>query len=126
MKPMVLALALLVAGAAGADEPRRSLAVMVGAPPAPESPRLEAARAALAKTYQLSERPGLRGLLEGFARPPSVEERVRAALDRAHAKLRRFELAAVREALAEAAGAAAELPPTSEGRALAAEVAVRT
>jgi hypothetical protein len=73
----------------------------------------------------LLDDPGARAVLERVVRVASPEERVRAALERAHQRLRRFELAAVKQSLEDARAASLELPPSPEGRALAAEVAVR-
>lgn len=116
--------ALAAAAAASAGEPPRA-ALVVGAPPAPPADAIDRARADLARRYTLVDEAEARAVLEGFRRAPSPAERARAAIERAHALVRRFAMDQAFAALDEAEAAARELPPTAEGRALAAEVQVR-
>ena len=100
-----------------------TVVLVTGAAPGPDPARIEAARDELRTRYRVVDGP--RDALEGYAVPPSAEENTRDALERAHQRLRRFDLAGVRQALAEARLAATRLPPTEEGRRLAAVVALR-
>lgn len=120
------ALALVLAAAPAAAEPARpSAALVIGEALGDDPARLDAARARLQRTHRLLDDARTRAVLEGFERSPPAEERTRDALGRAHERLRRFELPAVRQALDEAAKASSELEPTAAGRALAVEVAVK-
>jgi len=100
-----------------------TVVLVTGPAPGPDSARIEAARAELGKRFRIVDAP--REVLEGYTMPPAPDELVRDALERAHQGMRRFELAAVRQALAEAREAAARLAPTDAGRQLAAVVALR-
>jgi hypothetical protein len=82
-------------------------------------------RARLSSRFRLIDDAPRRFALERFDRKPPAEERVRAALLEARAQLRRFQLDAVDRSLAQAGTEATTLPPTGEGRALMAEIALR-
>jgi len=98
-------------------------ALVVAAQPEPDEAALEAARRALPGCELVAD-PALRGVLEGFERPATPEERARDAMGRAHGKLRRFDAAGVHQALDEAWAAAVELPANAEGRQLVVQLAL--
>ncbi|HUS66804.1 MAG TPA: PEGA domain-containing protein [Kofleriaceae bacterium] len=98
---------------------------MAGGAPGPDEPHLEQARATLGRGCRLLDDARTREVLERISRTSSAEERVRSALQRAHLRLRRFDFAQVQQLLDEARAAAGALPPSAEGRALAAEVGLR-
>jgi hypothetical protein len=100
-----------------------TVVLVTGAAPGPDAGRIETARDQLRTRYRVVDGP--RDALEGYTVPPSPEESTRDALERAHQRMRRFDLAGVRQALAEAREASTHLPPTDEGRRLAAVVALR-
>jgi hypothetical protein len=101
-------------------------ALVIASQPEPEAAALASVRRALAARCQPIDDAALRAVLEGFDRPPTAEERVREALARAHARMRRFDGAGVHQALEEARTAATELPPTAEGRQLFAQLALHS
>jgi hypothetical protein len=94
-----------------------SAALLIEAPS--PAARVEEARRQLSPRYRLV---GERTLLE---EPTDRAAQPRAALERAHQRLRRFDLNAVASELADARAAAAALEPTAEARALTAEIEVR-
>ena len=114
--------ALLWATSAAATE---RCALLVASQPQPEAAALEALRHSLAGRCRFEEAPPVRAVLEGFERPPSVEERTREALARAHARMRRFDAAGVEQALEEARSAAVAAPPTVEARQLFVQLALQ-
>lgn len=119
MKRLAL-VALVWSQAARADR----CALLVASQPEPDAAALAQLRASLAQRCELVDDAAVKAALEGFERPAPPEERVRAALARAHARMRRFDAAGVREALEEARAPAAELGPTVEGRQLHLQLAL--
>src|SRR5262245_61401457 len=98
---------LLPAARAGpADSPAATppAAALVAGEPAPPAARLDDARRRLAARYRLV---GDRELLEAS---PDAAAVARAALERAHQRLRRFDVAAVGAALGDARAAVELLP----------------
>ncbi len=106
------------------SSPRRTLALVVRADGLGDA-AIARVRERLSETFMVVSEPANRRVLESFSEPEPAEKKVRDALERAKERLRVFDLPAVREALAEARSAATRLPPTPDGRRLAAEVAVR-
>jgi hypothetical protein len=120
-----LAIVALVGVALPAAAETQRCALVVASDPGPDPVTLEAVRTALASQCRFAADATLQTALEGFARRPLPGARVRDALVRAHARLRRFDADGVRHALDEASAAAGDLPPTPEARVLAAEVRVQ-
>jgi hypothetical protein len=120
MRPALLAL-LWATSATGAER----CALLVAAQPQAEPAALEAVRQSLGGRCRFEEPPAVRAVLEAFDPPPSPEERTREALARAHARMRRFDVAGMRQALDEARGLAVSAPPTSEGRQLFVQLALQ-
>jgi len=100
-------------------------ALVVGAVPGPDAARLALLRTELGARYLLLEDPRTRASLESVVHLPSPAERLGRALVRARQRLRRFDLAGVHDELREARTAAAQMSPTAQARALAAELGVR-
>jgi hypothetical protein len=127
------AVAALAASMAWGDEgpappqeptPRPVAGLLLSSPGLPPS-SVERMRAELSHRFRLVNDASVRETLEGFAETATPAQKVKEALARAHEQMRTLDLALVRRTLARAQADALHLPPSPEGRQLAAEVGVR-
>jgi hypothetical protein len=120
-----LVVAALVAAAAPSEAADRC-ALVVASEPAPDAAALDGVRGELAGRCRfVVEDAAARAALERFERPPSPEERARDALARAHARMRRFDVAGVREALDDARDAVSDGSPLVDDRELMIQLALQ-